>query len=159
MKRILTLAIAATTLVGLSACGSDKSSSIPKVNDGGAITLPGGDTINPSDLSLPGNLTEECKAIALQFAALYTQAFSPEGDQGDLEKVFGDMSANVPDDLKDDLAVLLTAFSDYAKVVKDNGSDMTKPEVQAALAALSTPEVSAASDNITAYFDATCPQN
>ena len=156
MKRILTLALVATTLVGLGACGSDKTTSLPNVNDGGNITLPGGDTIDPSDI--PGNLSDECKAIALQFATLYSQAFAPDGDQGDLDKAFGDISANVPDDLKDDLAVLSAAFSDYAKVLKDNASDMTKPEVQAALAALSTPEVSAASENITAYFDSTCPQ-
>ena len=102
-------------------------------------------------------MTEECKAIAMQFATVYSQAFAPDGNPGDLEKVFGEMSAKVPDDLKDDLVVLSAAFADYAKVVKDNGSDMSKPEVQAALAALSTPEVSAASDNVSAYFDATGP--
>lgn len=155
MKRILTLALVATTLVALGGCGSDKKTSLPNLNDGGNVTLPGGDTIDPSDI--PANMTEECKAIAMQFASVYSQAFAPEGDQGDLEKAFGDMSANVPDDLKDDLAVLLAAFSDYAKVVKDNANDMSKPEVQAALAALGTPEVSAASDNVTAYFDTTCP--
>ena len=152
MKSILTLALVATTLVGLGACGSDKSSSIPKVNDGG-------DAIDPSDLSLPGNMTEECMAIALRFATLYSQALAPEGDQGDLEKVFGDISANVPDDLKDDLAVLSAAFSEYAQVIEENANDMTNPDVQAALQALSTPEVAAASDNINSYFEATCPNN
>ena len=159
MKRILTLAIVAGSLVGLGACGSDKSSSLPDLDDGSDVTLSSGDAIDASDLSLPANMTGECQAIALQYATLLSQAFAPEGDTGDLEKAFGDISASVPDDLKDDLVVLSAAFSEYAAVLKDNANDMNSPDVMAALAALSTPEVAAASENVSNYFDATCPDN
>ncbi len=156
MKTILTLALVATMFVGLGACGDDKSTSIPRLNDGGDITLPGGDAIDPSDLNLPGNMTEECQAIALRFATIYSQAFAPEGE---MENMFGDISADLPDDLQDDLAVLTRAFSEYAKVVTENANDPTNADVQAALQALGTTEVAAASDNMNAYFDSTCPNN
>ena len=161
MKRIITIALVATTLGGLGACSSDSKSSGTKLTVPSDLSIPNitlpSDVSLPSDLSLPGNLTEECRAIALQFATLYSQVFAPQGEQADLTQVFGDVSSKVPADLQDDLAVMSTAFAQYAQILTDNGNDMTKPEVQAALEALGTPEVQAASDNIDAYFEATCP--
>jgi len=149
MKRIITIALVATTLVGLGACSSDSKSSGTKLTIPSDLSIPNitlpSDVSLPSDLSLPGNLTEECRAIALQFATLYSQVFAPQGEQADLTQVFGDVSSKVPADLQDDLAVMSTAFAQYAQILTDNGNDMTKPEVQAAL------------EDIDAYFEAPCP--
>lgn len=175
MKRIFTIAVAATTLAGLGACSSDNKSTANNVTLPAGVTLPDGVTIPditipdisipdisipdislPSDLSLPANLSSDCVAVAVQFAALYTQVFVP-GAGGDLDKVFGDIEAKIPEDLRDDLEVMAAAFSEYAKVVKEHNNDMTNPEVQAAAEALDSPEVSAANDNLQAYFEETCP--
>ncbi len=172
MKRILTLAITATTLIGLGACGSDNKlpsgngNISPNLTLPSDLTLPSGvslpsDLTLPSDLSIPAdlNLSAECRQLAMSFAGVMAQAFAPTAQASDLEKVFGDLSSKVPDDLKDDVAVMATAFAKYGQIMKDNGNDMTNPAVQKALGDLGTPEVQAASDNITAYFDTVCPQS
>ena len=161
MNRVLTAAVAAIALVGLGACSSDSKPSagqITQPSDASApdATLPS--LTLPSDLSLPGNLTEECRTLAMGYASLLSQAFAPTGTEIDGDKIFGDATASVPAELQDDLQVLATAFGEYAKVLKANGSDFTNTDVQAAIQALSTPEVTAAGDNLSAYFDATCPQ-
>ena len=153
MKRIITIALVATTLVGLGACSSDSKSSGTKLTIPSDLSIP--------NITLPSDVSFACSTSsarsALQFATLYSQVFAPQGEQADLTQVFGDVSSKVPADLQDDLAVMSTAFAQYAQILTDNGNDMTKPEVQAALEALGTPEVQAASDNIDAYFEATCP--
>jgi hypothetical protein len=184
MKRILTIAVATTTLVALAGCGGDLKPSATKATLPPGVSIPDftipdisipdisipdisipdisipdisiPDLSIPTDLSLPGNLTDECQAIAMQFATIFTQAFAP-GSTGDLSKVFGDVSAKVPADLQDDVAVISAAFSAYAKALQDHGNDMTNPEVAKALEALSTPGVEAASANLQTYFDSTCP--
>ena len=168
MKRILTVALAGSLLVGLGACSSDSSSS-NKVTLPAGVTLPDGVTIPdvtlppdltiPSDLSLPGNLTDECKAIAIEFASLTSQLFAPTGQEIDVDSVFGNLDGKVPEELTDDLQVIAAAFGEYAAVLKANNNDYTNPDVQAAIQALSTPEFETASNNVQAYFDATCPQN
>jgi hypothetical protein len=57
------------------------------------------------------------------------------------------------------MQVVGAAFGEYIAVLKANNNDYTSAEVQAAAQILSTPEFEAASNNIQAYFDATCPQN
>jgi hypothetical protein len=189
MKRILTIAVATTTLVALAGCGGDLKPSGAKATLPPGVSIPDftipdisipdisipdisipdfsipdlsipdfsiPDLSIPSDLSLPGNLTEECQAIAMQFATIFAQAFAPQGDPN-FDQVFGDMSSKVPADLQDDVAVLSKAFGDYADVIAASGGDMTNPDVAAALEALNTPEVQAASANLQTYFDATCP--
>ncbi len=159
MNRILTLALTATTLIGLGACGSD--SKLPSSNGSipSNLSIPSDLTL-PSDLSLPSdlNLSAECRQLAMSFAGMMAQVFAPSGQAGDLQKVFGDVSSKVPNELKEDVAVMGAAFSKYAQIMKDNANDMSNPAVQKAIEEMSTPEVQAASDNINAYFDATCPQ-
>ncbi len=150
MKRhILALGLAATTLLTMSACGSS-----------GSTSSPSNDTIgNVGDITIPdiGNLTEECKAIALSFSKAMAQAFVPAGQQGDLEKVFGDLKAQVPAELQGDVAIMSKALGELGKVMQANNNDMTAAAVQQAIKDIGTPEVEAASNNIQAYFDTTCP--
>ena len=170
MTRIRLVALAAVALVGLGACSSDSTSSSNEITLPGG-TLPGGGTlpnldtlpdssipdISLPDELLPENLTEECRAIAVQFGLLMSQAFAPAGEQSDLNEVFGDISSKVPEELRADVLVLGEAFATYAEVLKAANNDFTNAEVQAALEALDTPEVNAANERLSAYFDATCP--
>ncbi len=159
MKRILTLALATTTLIGLGACSSDTKLSVSNATDASELSTSSDLSIS-SDLSLPSdlNLSEECQAITMAFAGMMAQVFAPTGQAGDIEKVFGDVSSKVPDDLKDDVTVVAEAFGKYAQIMNDNANDMTNPNVQAAIEDLGTPEVQAASDNVQAYFDAGCSE-
>ena len=151
MKRILTLALAATTLIGLGACSSDTKPSVSNA------TIPSDSDIR-SDLSLPGVLTGDCRAIYAQMIAAMSQAFAPAGEQADLAKVFGDVSANVPDELKGDVATMSAAMTKLGEVMKKYNNDMSSPEVSQAMQELSTPEVQTASERLNAYFETTCPQ-
>ena len=151
MKRILTLALAATTLIGLGACSSDTKSSVSNASDPSDLSI-------PSDLSLPAILTGDCKAIYAQMIGAMTQAFAPAGEQADVAKVFGDVSANVPDELKGDVDVMSAAMTGLAEVMKQYDNDMANPAVMTAMQELSTPEVQAASERLNAYFETTCPQ-
>lgn len=176
MKRTRLLAVTAVALLGLGACSSDSKSSGDNITLPGG-TLPGGGTlpnldtlpdvsipdISIPDVSipdelLPENLTEECRAIALQFGVMMSQVFAPTGEEMNVEQVFGDISSKVPEELRADVVVLGEAFAAYAEVLKTANNDFTNPEVQAALEALGTPEVEAANERLSAYFEATCPQ-
>ena len=154
MKHIFTLALAATTMVGLGACSSDTKSSI------GKLTSPSDVSIS-SHLSLPSDLSSssECQQLAMSFSSMMAQVMAPTGQADDIKKLFGDVSSKIPDDLKDDFAVMSDAFGSYAQLLKDHANDMTNPDVQKALQDLGTPKVQAASDHISAYFDAACPQS
>jgi hypothetical protein len=173
MKRILSLALAATTLVGLGACGSDSKLPSSDANIPSDLSLPSDlsipdlsipdlsipDLSIPSDISLPAMLTGDCKAIYAQMIGAMAQAFAPAGEEVDVEKIFGDVSANVPDELQGDVATMATAMQQLGEVMKQYDNDMTNPEVAKALQELSTPEVQAASEHLNAYFETTCPQS
>ncbi len=157
MNRIFCLTLAATTLVGLGACNSDTKTSISKVSvasDGSVAS----DLSLPSDLTLPTGLAGDCRAIYAQMIAAMAQAFAPAGEQVDVAKVFGDVEANVPDELKGEVAIMSAAMKQLGEVMKQYNNDMSNPEVMKAMQELSTPEVAAASENLSAYFETTCPK-
>ncbi len=158
MKRILTLALAATTLLGLGACSSDTKASISNATTPSDVSSPS-DISVPSDLSVPSIFTGDCKAIYSQMIAAMAQAFAPAGEQIDVAKVFGDVSANVPDELKGDVDIMSAAMTQMGEVMQQYDNDMTNPEVAKAMQELSTPEVQAASERLNTYFETTCPQS
>ena len=173
MQRIFTIALAATTLVGLGACSSDSKSSFGKFTSASGVSISSdvstqSDVSISSDLSVPPDLSVpfggsvpailggDCQAIYAQMITAMAQAFAPEGEKIDVAKVFGAVSANVPQELQADVKVMSAAMTKLADVMKQYNSDMTNPAVMKALQALSTPEVQAASERLTAYFDTTC---
>ena len=158
MKRILSLALAATTLVGLGACSSDTKASISNASNPSDPSITSNLSI-PTDLSVPSVFTGDCKAIYAQMIGAMAQAFAPAGEQVDVAKVFGDVSANVPDELKGDVDIMSAAMTQMGEVMQQYNNDMTNPEVTKAMQALSTPEVQAASERLNAYFETTCPQS
>lgn len=157
MKRILTFTVAATMLAGLGACSSDTKSSISNASVPSDLSVVS-DASLPSDLSLPSVLTGDCQAIYGQMIAAMAQVFAPAGEQVDVAKVFGDVEANVPDELKGQVAVMSTAMKQLADVMKQHDNDMSNPDVMKALQEISTPEVQAASETLNAYFETACPK-
>ncbi|CAN5488630.1 hypothetical protein BH10ACT2_BH10ACT2_12920 [soil metagenome] len=158
MNRITTLprtvrylALTAATLVGVAACSSDTSKTSIQDLSTVDVTLPSGATL---PAGLPGS--DECKAVYVQFITAITSAYVP-GSNVDFASVFGDVSSKVPADLQDDLTILAAAYQNYGQVLSASGGDSSTPEVQAAVAAIQTPEVSAAGQAVTSYFDETCP--
>jgi hypothetical protein len=142
------VAVSVAAIIGLAACSSDSDKTT--VEDLSTI-----DVSLPPGVVVPG-LTDDCQALYLQFITAMTSAFAPPGAI-DYTQVFGDVSAAVPADLQDELTLLSTAFQEYGEIVAANNNDMSSPDVQAAIQALNTPEISAASTTVQAYFDETCP--
>lgn len=156
------LVLAAIALFGFAACSSDSNKttiddlSTIDVSIPTGVTLPPGVTL-PAGVTLPTGMTGDCQAVYLQFITAMTSAFAPTGAV-DYSQVFGDVSAAVPADLQDDLAILSAAFQEYGAILVANNNDATSAEVQAAIQKLATPEVNAASTTVQAYFEETCPQ-
>ncbi len=158
MNRITTLprtvrylALTAATLVGFAACSSDTNKTSIQDLSTVDVTLPTSATL---PAGLPGS--DECKAVYVQFITAMTSAYVPASN-ADFAAVFGDLSAKVPAELQDDMAVLTAAFAQYGQILAAHNNDRETPEVQAAIAALQSPEVSAAGQAVTSYFDQTCP--
>lgn len=161
LPRTLRLAVlTVVALVGIAACSSDSNKtsvddlstidvSLPDV-DLPSVTLPPG-------VTLPPNISDDCRAIYLKYVTAMTSAYMPTA-QVDYDEVFGDLSASIPGDLQDDLAVVAAAFQEYGAILATNNNDTSSPEVQQAIQALATDEVNDASNNLQDYFEATCPQ-
>ena len=148
------VALSAAALIGAGACSSDSDKT--SLEDLSTIdaTLPPGITLPPG-VDVPG-VTDDCQAVYLQFITAMTSSFAPAG-QIDYSEVFADVSAAVPADLQDDMALLSEAFQAFGAILAANNNDMSSTDVQQAIQALGTPEVNAASNTVQAYFEETCP--
>ena len=153
-------ALGAAMLIGVAACSSDSDKT--SLNDLSTVdvslpdaTLPAGVTLPPG-VVIPG-VSDDCKAIYAQFITALTSLFAPTG-QIDYSQVFGGVTAAVPADLQDDMAVVSQAFQAYGAILVANNNDPASAEVQQAIQALSTPEVTAAGTAVQEYFEATCPE-
>jgi hypothetical protein len=156
-RTIVTIGIAALALTTFTACGGGSSAKLP----GNLGTIPSGgglDTI-PSDGGDMGSgeMSQECLDFAMAYAsALGSAAGAGSGSEGDWQSWVSGMQAAVPDELKDDVAVWAGAMQEYLTVLEAHPNDYLAPEVMAASEKLATPEVTAASDAISAYFDNGC---
>lgn len=148
-RALLFTAFAGVAVVSMAACSDDSKVNI---GDNGG-TLPPGVTL-PSGVDIPG--MDDCQQMYASYILALTAAYTP-GAQIDFDQVFGDVEEFLPADLDDDLAILLEAYGAYGAILAANNNDTSSPEVQAAIQALNTPEVTAATDNIQTYFEATCP--
>jgi len=155
-KSILAIGIAAMVLTTITACGSD----------GTAVRLPGATTGEDvgSDGTTAGDndgssdeMSQECLDFAMAYAsALGAMGGAGSGAEGDWSAWISGMQAAVPAALKESVAVWGAAMNDYLTVLEQHANDLTSPEVLAAWEQIDTPEVQAASDAISAYFDNGC---
>ena len=143
---LLSVAFAGVAVVGLGSCSDDKNkTTIEELGDDGGVDLPG-------DVA---GLTD-CQATLAKFIVTVSAAYDPTSNI-DFDQSFGELSAEMPAELQDEMAVLFAAYHAFGEVVAANNDDMTSPEVQAASQQLNTPEVQAATDAVSNYFDTTCP--
>ena len=88
------------------------------------------------------------------------RALLTEEQMAEYEKSMEELGASVPDDLKDDLEVVTTAYNTYFKevgsVLKDGDFLSSADELEAAGKALEAPEVEEANANIEAYLNENC---
>jgi hypothetical protein len=122
-----------------------------------------------SDVTLPENVTlpqgvdvsDDCRELYNKFATAVGGATAGEGFGG-LEDVFNQLADSVPADLEDDVHVLADAYGKLADLVApyngDFGKAMADPKVQEQLASISSPEFEQASNNLSQYFEQTCPE-
>jgi hypothetical protein len=138
---------------GAAGTASNSTAAPTETTGGAAATDPAG-TIG----SLPG-VNKECTDFYGKYLAAMGSAGT--GTANGISSMFAKMKAVLPDDLKDDADTLIAAWSKYEAVLAKYGNDMSKamtdPEALAAIQAIGNKDVSAASDNISAYFTATCP--
>lgn len=160
----------------LAACGGsdDASSSVASTADtadvgGTADTVVGSDStaidldaITIPDISIPtgAGISEECAVVYQKFLAALGSASTGQDFEG-LTNAISSLDAVVPDDLTDDVQILSQAYGELAEVIADFDGDfaaaMADPATQQRMTAIGTPEVSAAGDAISAYFDQACP--
>ena len=165
MKRVISAAVAAAFLLGVSACGDDDKSSNPLVSDANGsddTSSDNGSGDNGSGgVTIPNinGLDAGCLALAQAMGAAGS-AVSGQGDAAEWEAMMTALAASVPDDLKDDALIFGEAYSEFLAVVAQHegqANAMADPAVMAAMQAISTPEVQAAAENISNYMDTTCP--
>ena len=103
-------------------------------------------------------LSDACVGASLAGAAL-VGAMSGEIDP-EAEAYLEDARNKVPDEIKDDFAVVADTIGQYAELIKDHDGDITAamsdPEVIEQMEALSSPEYEEASANVDAWFSANC---
>lgn len=160
MKRtILTTGVAAVTLMLFTSCGGDSAVQLP-----GAVAttpMPGGLGTNPDGGDMgggdSGEMSQECLDFAMAYAsALGAMGGAAQGAEGDWQAWVASMQASVPDELKDAVGVWGNAMNGYLTVLEQYADNPMAPEVVTALEALNTPEVQAASERISAYFENNC---
>lgn len=184
MKRSLTIAALSGLLLIAAGCGSDDDSgSAAEATDAteeaatdaseaatdATVADEGTDDTRPEisidlgDISVPEGLSAECTAYATAIiGAMGGIGGNGELDPDGIESAFGELEGLVPDDLKDDVAIVAGAWGPFAEILQEFDGDIAKmmadPDAAAALAAMDTPEVTAASDALSAYFDEACPE-
>jgi len=119
-------------------------------------------SIDFSDLTVPPGLSDECAKLYTEFTGAFATIMAG-GD--DAEQAADDLADNLadalPPELHDDAEVVANAFHDIATVMAKYHGDMSQvlqdPDATAAFDELDSPEVTQASDNISAYLEKTCP--
>jgi hypothetical protein len=176
--RAAAFGLAFSGLLALTACGGDdKGSSDTKASDtteattdtaaGSDDTTASDDTTSSDDTGAATDDTtdtsdidplsaEDCKDLQSEFTSVFGATSSDDVDFSQIGEVFDRLKDVVPDDLKGDVETLDEAYSKLADVYDELQDDPTKaasdPAVQEALAGIDTPEVTAASDRLDAFF-------
>jgi hypothetical protein len=174
MRRLLATAAITTFALFSTACGSDDKASdktdaaaddADDEGDAADETVTGDDAetdateaeSEDTEATAPENvedITEQCEAAQARIEALdFTDADTFDVIADEFERV----KAFTPDDVDDDIDILNEAYAEMSQVLKESGGDFTDPEVMAKFEEIGTPEVTAASDRLDAYFAAACP--
>ncbi len=178
------LATLAMLALVAAACGDSGGTTTAAAGDGGptqttAADGNGGDdgtdgTVTLGTLvdNLPG-LDEDCLAVANAFGAMAQVSLALSGqsdlDEDEVRAQFDQARSALPGDLQDDVDVLAEAMINYFQVLQDLDIDFSDPQavgsltpeqfetINQAAAVFDSDDVTAASDNLSAYAEAQCP--
>lgn len=160
------LGLFAVCALALGACGGDDLSSDGNgatPTQAGSDSTDGGGGGNDTVATIPDDvvpgLTDDCRELYNAFISAMGSV-GGVGDAAEVTKTFDALVQVVPDDLKDDAQLLGEAYATYAELIKKYDGDISKApvdELQKAMEAMNADGVSAAGDNISKYFDETCP--
>ncbi len=164
--RWLSILVLALAFVAAGCGGGDDESAsdttaITETTTDGTTT---DDEDETSDTDDSGTIaSDDCLELGSAAAAL-GQAFSGSGgDEDDVSELYDELAERAPDEIKGDLEILASAWTEIAAALEDldlqagevpSGDQLQ--EYQAALASVSTPEVTAASERISAWAEENC---
>jgi hypothetical protein len=163
-RSLLAVFAVGTLTLSLTACGGDDggldgNASAEDLAD--AIEEASGGEVSADDVEDVlgnGGLSDACIGASYAGAAMFGAMSGTELD-GEAKEYFENAADDVPDEIKEDFAVLAEMMSKYSALIEEHGdlaSAMADPEVLAELEELSSPEYEAASENVNAWYDANC---
>lgn len=145
----------------LAACGGG--------DDGDAVSPAAGDGGGDAGGVTGVFGTAECaQAVAAWSAAAAAVPAAMSGSAGDLDTTLTQLQAfadAAPEEIRADLVLVYQAYGAFMAAIQDSGYDPASGEVpsaeaiaamEAASATLDDPEFAAASDRVSAWFDANC---
>jgi len=168
LRRLLALLVLGSLL--LAACGGDDGGSDEAGGDGAAVTGEDGGEAPEGDGDVGIFDAAECaEVINAMAAAASAMPAAMSGSAGDLEQSVEAMqafAAEAPEEIREDFQLLAEAYARMGQILADSGYDPASgqppsAEVMAALqeagAELNSADFQGASERITAYFEAECP--
>jgi hypothetical protein len=159
VRRVAIVLLALTLLlVGASCGGGDDEGS----DDETLVTTETTDT-NTTDLE--GFASEDCLEL-ISIGAALSQAFTGTGgaEAEESSALLAELVDNAPDEIRADVEIVAAGFAEYVDAIGD--LDLQEGEVpsaeqlqdiQAALASIDQPELTAASERLSAWAEANCP--
>ena len=167
--------VAGSVLFTACGGGDDSNSLITAAPDTTAQTQPteqtesteqsGGDSGGVDVAGLPEGCRELAEALAGAFAGLDDASSMEETGQmfGPLAEAMEALKGDIPSELDADLDVMAAAYRTIDEVLAEYDYDMmqafTDPAAMETLQALDSPEFTASSERLTAYFDEQCPSS
>jgi hypothetical protein len=161
MRRVaIVLLCLALLLVGASCGGGDDEAA-----DDTVVTETTDTTTDDLDASdLDAFASEECLEL-VSLGAAFSQAFTGTGDADaeETSELLAELVDEAPDEIRADIETVAAGFADYADAIRD--LDLEEGEVpsaaqlqqiQAALASVDQPELTAASERISAWAEENC---
>lgn len=166
MRRMATALLCLTLLlVGASCGGGDGEAADETVVTETTDTTIDETTTDDLDTSdLDAFASEECLELVSIGAAL-SQAFTGTGgaDAEETSELFAELVDKAPDEIRADIETVAAGFAEYADAIRDLDlqegevpSAEQLQEIQAALASVDQPELTAASERISAWAQENC---
>jgi hypothetical protein len=159
--------------LSLTACGGDDSDSLSSISDEAGDTADdavvddatddSGD-IDLDDLEDLDDLADMAGVDEICLGGAYLAAGMMGGLTGetdtDATEYFEEYADQVPEEIRDDFGVVAEFWAKYSSILAEYDNDFSKlamdEDAMAELEALSTPEVEAANENVSAWFDENC---
>lgn len=165
MRLIAILIVGALTL---AACGGGDDSSAASTPAAGATGVTGGGATGDAGGAGIFGSAECASAVAAWSSAAAAAGLAAAGTPDDLEQSLDQLQAfaeTAPEEIRDDLTLVYQAYAEFITALQDAGYDPASGQVptpdqiaaiEAASQSLDDADVQAASENVSAWFDANC---